>query len=273
MKKTKTFIFTVAFLGVFAVSNFIAVSGSCGEVSPSATNEEGNNKQINNSKNNNDPFGFFNRAVFKFNKIVDTIILKPAAKVYKAITPEVVRTGVHNVLSNLDEPVDAINYVLQGNAKEAGNSLTRFVINTTVGIAGVNDFAKEVGYENKDNDFGKTLAYWGAGEGPYIVLPLLGPSNVRDTVGIGADIFMNPLNYALNVNVDKDDRRVIKNVVLGTKTLDARSRSINTLDKIEKESIDFYSAMKTMYNQFRQKQIEDMFPEQNSKRSYDIDFE
>ncbi|WP_444945672.1 VacJ family lipoprotein [Microbulbifer sp. VTAC004] len=143
-----------------------------------------------------DPWEGFNRAVFSFNDGADRYVLKPAAVSYRQITPIFVQHGVSNFFSNLGEVTNTFNGVLQGKWGQAGNDAGRLLINTTIGLAGLFDVAKHMGLEKGDGeDFGQTLAVWGVPSGPYLVLPLLGPSTVRDTPARVVDYYTNPLTY------------------------------------------------------------------------------
>ena len=142
-----------------------------------------------------DPWEGFNRKVFAFNDGLDRILLKPVAKGYRAITPEPVDKGVTNFFSNLGEIGNVINSLLQGELIQAGKGTTRFVVNSTLGIGGLFDVANRMGVKESEEDFGMTLAKWGVDAGPYVVLPLLGPSTVRDGIGEVPDYFMNPIIY------------------------------------------------------------------------------
>ncbi len=142
-----------------------------------------------------DPWEGFNRRVFAFNEVVDRAVLKPVARGYRTVTPQPVQTGVGNFFSNLGELRTALNSLLQGKPGNAGIATSRFVINSTVGIAGLWDFATHMGITGRDEDFGQTLGVWGVTEGPYLVLPFLGPSTVRDTVGQPVDTMTYPVYY------------------------------------------------------------------------------
>jgi phospholipid-binding lipoprotein MlaA len=142
-----------------------------------------------------DPFESWNRAVFEFNERADRYVLKPVAQGYDAVTPEPVQQGVRNFFNNLGEPVTAINALLQGKPEKAARSLTRFVFNSTIGLYGLFDVAGGMGLEREDEDFGQTLAMWGVGSGPYLVLPILGPSDVRGLSGRIIDRPLNPVDW------------------------------------------------------------------------------
>lgn len=199
----------------------------------------------------NDPIEPFNRAVFAFNQAIDKAIIKPLATLYRDYMPRVVQEAVTNVLANLRTPVVLANDVLQGNPERAGNTLGRFFVNTTVGLGGIADVAAEMGVARHAEDFGQTLAVWGAGEGPYLVLPIFGPSNPRDLTGLVADFFTDPLNwYAANTG-----REWITFAHAGTTAMDSRSRHMKALDDLERTSLDYYAAIRSLYRQRRADEI------------------
>jgi phospholipid-binding lipoprotein MlaA len=154
------------------------------------------------SKEVYDPWEGFNRNVYKFNAKFDDYVYLPVVNAYEFVTPKIVRTGVSNFLDNIGELDNLVNSVLQLNFEKSGITVGRFVVNTTLGIGGLIDTATEFGLPRQNEDFGQTLGYWGAGEGPFIVLPILGPSNLRDTAGIAVDAatfaFIDPLNVDHN---------------------------------------------------------------------------
>jgi phospholipid-binding lipoprotein MlaA len=145
---------------------------------------------------NADPYEGFNRGVYKFNDTLDRAALKPIAKGYRKVTPNFVRAGVGNVLSNLEYPGTFVNQFLQGKWMLGFRDTGRFLINSTLGVAGIFDVATPLGLEKNDEDFGQTLAFWGVSSGPFINLPLLGPSSLRDAPSRAVDWFTNPLQYA-----------------------------------------------------------------------------
>jgi len=148
--------------------------------------------------NAQDPFEPVNRAMLGFNVAADRAVVGPAARAYGEYTPGFVRSGVGNVLRNLREPVVFANLILQGQPGPAADSAFRFAANTTVGLGGLFDVASREGVPRHEADFGETLAVWGVGEGPYVMLPFLGPSNVRDTGGRVADRYAHPFNWSAN---------------------------------------------------------------------------
>lgn len=142
-----------------------------------------------------DPWEGFNRGVFRFNESVDRYVAKPVAKGYQAVTPKVVDDAVTRVFNNLTSPITIINQLLQGKPREAGRQTARLIFNSTFGIAGILDVANRMGVPRQKEDFGQTLAVWGLNSGPYVVLPLLGPSTVRDTGGRVVDSGADPRTY------------------------------------------------------------------------------
>ncbi|MSP83761.1 MAG: VacJ family lipoprotein [Alphaproteobacteria bacterium] len=196
-----------------------------------------------------DPLEPLNRGIFAFNRTIDGLILKPAAHIYRGVVPELGREGVHNVLSNWTAPVTFLNDVLQGEPDRASATLGRFFLNTGFGLLGLLDVATYVGAEERhDEDFGQTLAVWGSGEGPYLMLPIFGPSNPRDAVGLVADKLSDPLTWVL-----LDDTASF--VRSGASALDTRSRYLDELDSLERTSIDFYAALRSLYRQRRNADI------------------
>ena len=195
----------------------------------------------------NDPFEDINRVSFAFNQAVDGALLKPLAEVYVGVVPQWGRDRVNDVLDNLGEPVNFANAMLQWELERAATSALRFALNSTIGLGGFFDIAEGVGLSRTAEDFGQTLAIWGVGEGPYLVLPLFGPSNPRDAVGMGVDWFMDPFTRALRSH-ERNYRFVARGI-------DQRSRYIDELETLEETSIDFYSAFRELYRQYRWNEI------------------
>jgi phospholipid-binding lipoprotein MlaA len=202
------------------------------------------------SRRENDPLEPMNRTVFDANDAVDKAVALPIAKAYVEVVPEFARTGVHNFLENLDLPVTFANDVLQGELDRAAHTFARLTINTTIGIGGLIDVASDADLQEHTEDFGETLAVYGVDEGPYLVLPLFGPSNPRDTAGMVVDVFLDPLTYAKYHN-----KWLWANLRIAGEFLDARSRNIDALDTIERGSIDYYAAMRSLYRQHRENEI------------------
>jgi len=204
----------------------------------------------------NDPVEPLNRGIHKFNDIMDKALLKPLAITYKFIIPAPLRRLVTNVLRNLGEPLTLVNDILQGKGKRAGTTLGRFVTNTTIGIGGSFDVATDMGMERHTEDFGQTLGVWGLEEGPFIVLPLLGPSNIRDGVGQIGNFYMDPVSIAIS-------KANVKGLSLGriaARAIDARYRNLETLRELENSSIDIYATMRSAYRQNRRKEVRNGAP-------------
>ena len=196
----------------------------------------------------NDPFEGGNRIMFDVNQVLDEVLLRPVAVVYRAVLPDFAQDGVRNFMNNLNSPVIFANDVLQGESDRAGTTLLRFGINSTIGLGGLIDVAKEFDLPYHDEDFGQTLGTWGAGEGPYFYFLVMGPSNVRDFTGFVVDRGLDPLTY---VNWGNDE---LEYVPLGRTVLnviDLRARNIDTLDEIERASVDYYASIRSLYRQSR----------------------
>lgn len=199
----------------------------------------------------NDPFEKTNRAIFDFNNQVDKIVLVPVANAYRGVLPEPVRNSVHDFLQNLDEPIIFANDVLQARPDLAATTAARFVVNSTVGVGGLFDVASKTNLPFHNNDLGVTFAVWGFGEGPYLMLPVLGPSNVRDAIGEGGDAYGDPGNI-----VASDYHYVWASFArAGTQGIDERSRNIETLADIERTSLDYYATIRSLYRQRRAAEI------------------
>lgn len=195
-----------------------------------------------------DPLEPVNRAVFGFNLFVDTWLLEPVARAYRFVAPEPVRRSVGNFLSNLRSPVVFANDLLQGERDRAGITLGRFMINSTLGVFGLFDAASGFGYHGHYEDMGQTLGVYGVPDGPYLMLPLLGPSNARDTVGRVGDFFINPLNSCC---ITPDERYTI----FGTTAVSEREANIELFDDLRSNSLDLYATLRTVYTQRRAAEI------------------
>jgi phospholipid-binding lipoprotein MlaA len=196
---------------------------------------------------NNDPLEPVNRKIFAFNEVVDQAILRPIAKAYVFALPEMGREGVHNLLDNMKEPTLFFNNVLQGEFKRAGITLGRFVINTGFGIGGLVDLATLSGIERQPADFGQTLFVWGVGSGPYLVLPIFGPSNPRDAIGQGVDSYADP--FTIVANDHGITQLTTTRFVVGG--IDDRARVLDELDNLELNAIDFYAELRSLAQQHR----------------------
>ena len=198
-------------------------------------------------EDDNDPLEVPNRLVFAFNEMLDVVVLQPAAATYRFLLPDGVRDSVRNFFRNLQTPVTLLNDVFQGEETRAGTTLKRFAINTTVGIAGLFDVADGMGYPFHEEDFGQTLGTYGVGEGFYLVLPILGPSSARDGFGRVVDHFTDPLTYLLS-----RDLRLARLAIPG---VDTRSRNIENVEELRRDSVDFYARVRSLYRQTRQNEI------------------
>lgn len=181
---------------------------------------------------NADPWEGFNRAVFSFNDTLDRYLLKPVAKGYVYVTPTPVRTGVSNFFNNVGEVRTVFNDLLQAKFKQAGLDSTRFLINTTVGIVGLVDVGSRIGLARNDEDFGQTLGYWGMESGPYLMLPFLGPSTVRDTAGLVPDYFISPMD-----NIEND---TVRYSLRGLQLVDLRSSLLEAEKLIAGDRYTFF---------------------------------
>ncbi len=193
-----------------------------------------------------DPYENTNRGVHGFNLAVDRYAFRPASKGYVSIVPEPMVTSFSSFAENLSMPGQMINALLQGNPKLAGQALTRFALNSTIGFLGLANPASDFGFAEVDTDFGKTLAVWGVGEGAYVELPLYGPSTARDATGILVDFFTNPIGYARNNPADNIS--VYAEVV---RRMGDRGRYSDTVDSILYESADSYAQARLLYLQNR----------------------
>ena len=203
-----------------------------------------------------DCFEGLNRSTFALNQGLDKVILKPVAKAYRTL-PSPVRTGTSNVLVNLSSLITIPNNILQGQFKTAGVNTGRFVVNTTIGILGIFDVAEKVGFsEYEKEDYGQTLAVWGVGSGCYLVLPVLGPSTLRDTAGsfmnvMGGDPYYNVSVHGNNEYLDRSDYMLTKTLT----AVDFRAKNLEAFDAMEKNSVDLYATVRSLYLQDRKKKI------------------
>lgn len=224
------------------VAAALAVSGCAGPGAPQTVSAE---------ENFNDPFEETNRAIFGFNQAVDHAVLIPVAKTYRTVLPPPMYHSVHDFLQNLNGPVIFANDVLQGQFGLAAETFGRLAINTTIGFGGMFDIATRLGIPRHANDLGITLATWGFDEGPYIVVPVLGPSNPRDLIGQIGDSLIDPADYVAGQH-DLLWAALARSVVSG---IDVRSRNIESLADIEKTALDYYATIRSLYRQRRAAQI------------------
>ena len=199
----------------------------------------------------NDPLEPLNREIFDVNLFIDRVALKPVAKGYVAVVPEAGRDAIRHFLDNLGEPLVFGNNILQGEFKRAHDTFARFLMNTTFGLGGVMDLASKAGLEKQTGDFGQTLYSWGVPDGPYLVLPLFGPSNPRDAVGMGVDGYADPWNR-LASNYHYWYMGLVRGGVDG---IDQRARNLDTFDELQRNAIDFYAELRSLWRQHRASQL------------------
>ena len=199
----------------------------------------------------NDPLEPMNRGIFDFNMALDRNIMKPVAIAYRDYIPAELRLMMHNVLANLNSPLIFASDLLQGEGKRAATTFARAVVNTTLGVGGLSDVAAELDLPRHEEDAGQTFAVWGVRDGPYLMLPLLGPSNPRDTAGLAVEFVSDPLSIYLK-NIDMAYMGVVRG---GFSAVDTRVEFIDSLDAIERTSLDFYSTIRSVSRQYRAEQI------------------
>ncbi len=202
--------------------------------------------------NPRDPLEPMNRAVYSFNDAVDTALIRPVAEGYRAVLPQFLRTGVANVFSNINDVLIALNNLLQGKFIDAISDVGRVVINSTVGIAGFFDVATHFGMEKHNEDFGQTLGYWGVGDGPFLMLPVVGPSNLRDAAARIVDYKTDPITYVRSMR--------LRNSLWGTRALSQRADLLDTSKILETAALDPYEFLRDAYLQRRRNLVHDGAP-------------
>jgi phospholipid-binding lipoprotein MlaA len=204
-------------------------------------------------RQNNDPLEPFNRGSYAVHQAIDRNVLAPVARGYRAAVPDPVRLGVRNVLANLRTPVVLVNDVLQGEPRRAGDTLGRFVVNSTLGVGGIFDVAgNRFGVRGHTEDFGQTFARWGVGEGPFLFIPVLGPSNPRDLTGFGLGIAADPLVWV-------GGGGVVDGLLYGrtgATVVDTREDLLDTTEAVERSSLDPYATYRSAYRQRRRAEVE-----------------
>ena len=205
------------------------------------------------TQNNKDPLEGMNRGIYKFNDVADKALIKPVATVYKTITPSPIRTGFNNFFSNLGSITTVLNDLFQFKFANAFTDAGRFVINSTFGIAGFIDVAGMDNIERHKEDFGQTLGYWGVGSGPYLVLPIFGPSSVRDTTGMLFDTATSdPITYTHTIGEVR-----LHNQLRLAQLIDKRTELLTATDLIDEASLDPYAFMRDAYLQRRASLVQD----------------
>ncbi len=207
-----------------------------------------------------DPFEGGNRAMFAVNEAIDKAVLEPVARGYRYVAPKPVRTSVRNFLRNLKSPIVMGNQLLQGDLEGFANATGRLFINTLLGVGGLFDVADMGGIPYEPEDFGQTLAVWGVGNGPYVIVPILGPSTMRDGAGLLVDSFLDPVRiYMFN-----HDLEWLHYTRLGVSAIDQREELLDIVDDLRSNSFDYYAAIRSAYYQRRQALVNDMDPTSSS---------
>jgi phospholipid-binding lipoprotein MlaA len=199
-----------------------------------------------------DPLEGVNRAIFQFNDAVDRAVVRPVAEGYVKIVPSLVRRGVTNVFGNISDAFSAVNNLLQGKREPLGNDLGRVLVNSTFGLGGIFDIAAEAGVEKYGEDFGQTLGYWGLGPGPYLVLPIFGPSDVRDAVGLGIQGYFDPVRF-----VEPESAMW---GLTALRAIDTRAGLLGAEDLVSGAALDKYTFLRSAYLQRRKNQVYDGKP-------------
>ena len=197
-----------------------------------------------------DPFESVNRVTFSFNSIFDKTIVRPTALVYRGVVPGFMRNRITYSLNNLGMPITAVNNLLQGELSKAGIATSRFIVNSTIGILGFFDPATSFGLVTENEDFGQTLAVWGMPSGPYFVLPFLGPSSPRDFTGLLSTSLLDPM-YQFG---SSSNQSAFRSYRMGVGVVDFRSQNIEIFDDLQNNSLDYYAAVRSFYNQSRESQ-------------------
>ena len=243
-------------------------------VSSVSAGTDGENSISKKNKPVKDCFEGLNRTTFSMNQGLDKAIFKPIAKTYRTL-PSEIRVGANNVLENLSSLVTIPNNILQGEFKTAGVNTGRFIINTTAGILGIINVAEKIGFsEYRKEDYGQTLGVWGVGAGCYLVLPILGPSTIRDTTGsfvnaLGGDPYYNA-SVGGNNNYLNDSDYLLTKFLTG---VDFRAKNLETLDNLESNSMDFYASVRSLYLQDRKQKIKNSNSNKTLEIIYDADWE
>jgi len=242
----------IGVVNVLAIAVFMLMAGCA--TAPPADDKEA----MAAFKEANDPLEPVNRVIFQVNRGIDQALFRPVAEFYRNVIPEIVRKSVQNFGNNLETPNILIHDILQGEMERASDSVGRLAINTAAGPLGLRDVAvgdnpddPDTGIPFHNEDLGQTLAVWGVDPGPYLMLPILGPSNVRDMIGTVLNSFINPINYLLPAK----NRLGFSIARKGVRAIGTRSRNIESFDEIERGAIDLYATVRSLYRQYRASQI------------------
>lgn len=219
-----------------------------------------NRVEVGNGLSVNDPFEETNRVVMQVNEGLDKGVLEPVARGYRYVTPDAFRYALRNFLRNLKSPIIIANQLLQGDLEGTANATGRFVINTLAGFGGILDLAEQGGIPYEPEDFGQTLAVWGVGNGPYLIIPIMGPSTARDATGSLVDMYADPLRiYLFNTNREGwHYGRVAASVI------DQREEMLEIVDDLRRNSFDYYAAVRSAYIQRRHALVNDLNPDHSA---------
>ena len=241
------FVETIRLLRPVTVVAAVAILGSGCATQPLASDPEA----LADYQANNDPLEPTNRFLYRVNDVIDVNVLKPVAQGYRYVVPGAVRRSLGNALRNVASPVVFANDVLQGHPRYAAETVTRFVVNSTAGLGGLFDVADDLGLPpHRGANFGTTLGVWGVGEGPFLFLPLLGPSNVRDSGGFAGNVLLDPFTWASfgGVNALQGSR-------FGVGAVDTREQLLDPVDQVKRDSLDPYATFRSAYRQSRAAEI------------------
>lgn len=236
---------------------FASTLGGC--ATPPAKSDSANYAAY---KQLNDPLEPTNRVFFKVNSTLDTYLMKPVAQGYVDITTQGIRNHVGDFTSNIGEPARMLNFMASGDSRDAGTSLVRFILNSTVGLAGIFDPADSLGYTETDTDFGLTLANWGVPAGPYLYLPIFGPSGVRDAANLPVEWFATPMEAA----PESDALDAFGYTETGVKLVNIRATYIPIMNQINATALDPYATYRSLYRQSRASELQQI--QQNNQRTW-----
>jgi phospholipid-binding lipoprotein MlaA len=236
---------SLPYRSIFRTACALLVCGVAGCATPPSADDP---DAVADFRQTNDPLEPTNRVFYKINDGLDTVIMKPVAQAYRYVVPHPVRTGIHNVLDNLGAPVRLTNDTLQGKPMRAGDTWVRFLINTTAGVGGIFDVAKSAGYPAHDTDFALTLANWDVPEGPFLFLPVIGPSSPRDASGFIVDQAIDPFTWIGQGTTPHTIGSWTRTVV---GAIDERESLLDVIDQIKKTALDPYATFRSLYRQNR----------------------
>lgn len=240
---------TLRLLGSVSALYLLAACANTTDVSktPAQTADIGDDDEAYGTAEAYDPIEGVNRAIFKFNYVVDRAVLRPTVQAYRYVVPEVLRTGIHNVFENWYSPVSFFNSLFQGKFERAGDTFWRFVINSSLGFFGFADVAGEAGLHAPVEDLGQTFGHYGIGAGPYLMLPILGPTDLRDGIGRIGDIYTDPSTYLMT------ERDLW--IRAGARGFDYRNENEELLYDTIYKSVDPYATMRSLYTQRRAREV------------------